>query len=135
MGNTFFGPRSRENARLLLKAAEDLGYEPQVVRTARGGYEAPEDVVEAALGIADVKEGTEYPDPSEGADGTPVLTNEAGDQDTSEAEEVKTELTRPNNGASREDWKNYAESIGVEVTVDDKRDGIIEKVDAKEGSN
>lgn len=116
MDNAFYGPRSRENARLLLKAAEDLGYEPQVVRTAPGGYQAPADVVETALGIADVKEDTEYPPPAE-------------------AEEAKAELVRPNNGASREDWKNYAEARGVEVTEDDKRDGIIEKVDAKEGSN
>lgn len=114
MGNTFYGPRSRENARLLLKAAEDLGYEPQVIRTARGGYEAPEDVVEAVLGVSEIEEGKEYPAPDEAKDDTPQ---------------------RPNNGASREDWKNYAESIGVEVAVDDKRDGIIEKVDAKEGSN
>lgn len=114
MGNTFYGPRSRENARLLLKAAEDLGYEPQVVRTTRGGYEAPEDVVEAALGVADIEEGKEYPAP-----------------DGDEAEKPQ----RPNNGASREDWKNYAESLGVEVVDSDKRDGIIEKVDAKEGSN
>lgn len=135
MADTFYGPRSRENARLLLKAAEELGYEPQVVRTTSGGYNAPEDVVEAVLGVSDIEEGKDYPAPDEGADGIPVLTNEAGDQDTSQAEEVETELVRPHNGASKADWVKYAESVGVEVTEDDTRDGLIEKVDAKEGNN
>lgn len=121
MADTFHGPRSRENARLLLKAAEELGLDARVVRTVRGGYEAPAEVVEAALEVSGIEEGKEYPAPDEAKD-------DAGDG-------ANEPLTRPNNGASREDWKNYAESVGVEVTADDKRDGIIEKVDAKEGAN
>lgn len=114
MDNAFYGPRSRENARLLLDAAEELGYPTSVVKTTRGGYNAPQDVVDTALGVDGIEEGKTYPAPDD---------------------EGQKALERPNNGASREDWKNYAESIGVEVVEDDKRDGIIEKVDAKEGSN
>lgn len=123
MTDTFYGPRSRENARLLLDAAAELGYDPFVIRTTRGGYTAPQDVVEAVLGVADIEEGKNYPAPVE---------------DASEGQDDGEDVTppaRPNNGASREDWKTYAESIGVEVVEDDKRDGIIVKVDAKEGSN
>lgn len=115
--NTFYGPRSRENARLLLDAAAELGYPSTVVKTTKGGYTAPEDVVEMATGIAGIEEGETYPAP----DG--------------EQEENKAPVERPNKGASREEWKNYAESIGIEVVDDDKRDGIVEKVEAKEGSN
>lgn len=130
MADTFYGPRSRENARLLLKAAEDLGHDARVVRTAKGGYLAPEDVVEAVLGVTDIEEGKEYQAP----DGIPVLTDEATG-DTSGAEEVETQAVRPSNGASRADWADYANAVGVEITDADKRDGIIEKVDAKEGDN
>jgi len=134
----FHGPRSRENARLLLDAASALGYPSTVVKTTKGGYNAPQDVVDMALGVADIEEGKTYPAPDAGSDGVPVLTTEVTKEnaaDAAKAEEIKTSLVRPNNGASREEWKNYAESVGVEVTENDKRDGIIEKVDAKEGSN
>lgn len=118
-GNTFYGPRSRENARLLLDAAKELGYPSSVVKTTTGGYNAPEDVVEMASGADGIEEGKTYPAP----DGQ------------EQEQEQDTTLERPNKGASREEWKNYAESIGVEVVDDDKRDGIVEKVEAKEGSN
>lgn len=121
MDNGFFGPRSRENARLLLEAAKELGYPSSVVKTARGGYRAPQDVVDAATGLEGIEEGTVYPAP---------------DEETSESEEQADEtLERPNNGASRDEWVAYAKSVGVEVADDDTRNGLIEKVDAQEGSD
>lgn len=135
MDNGFYGPRSRENARLLLDAAKELGYPPSVVKTARNGYTAPQDVIDIAAGISDIEEGKTYPAP----DDIPTLTNEVNEENKDEADKAQPvetkKLERPNNGASREDWKNYAESIDVVVEESDKRDGIIEKVDAKEGSN
>lgn len=124
MADTFYGPRSRENARLLLKAAEELGYEPQVIRTTMGGYTAPEDVVQQVMGVSDIEEGKEYQAPED-------------EQDTSDEAQGEGKAdgpTRPHNGASKADWVAYAEHVGVEVTEDDTRDGLIEKVDAKEGN-
>lgn len=123
---TTFGPRSRENARLLLAAARELGYPTSVVKTTRGGYDAPQDVVESVLGVENIEEGVNYPAPDEPSE---------DDTTVDENPEPQT-LERPNNGASRQDWADYAESLGIEVTSDDKRDGLIEKVDAqKEGTD
>lgn len=128
MKTGFYGPRSRENARLLLDAAKELGYPTAVVKTTRGGYNAPEDVVQSVLGLEGIEEGVTYPAPSE----------EPADVDTpvdTEANDTPA-LERPHNGASLKDWADYATSLGIEVTEDDKRDGLIEKVDAqKEGTD
>lgn len=123
MKTGFYGPRSRDNARLLLDTAKELGYPAIVVKTARGGYNAPEDVVQAVLGISAIEEGVTYPAPDEQSeDGTPVDENK--------------EPARPHNGASLKEWADYARHLGIEVTEDDKRDGLIEKVDAlKEGTD
>lgn len=129
MKTGFYGPRSRDNARLLLDAAKELGYPTAVVKTTRGGYNAPEDVVQQVMGIADIEEGVNYPAPDE-APAPQESTPEVGE------EQEAPEKVRPNNGASRADWVDYAESLGIEVTEDDKRDGLIEKVDAlKEGTD
>lgn len=114
----FYGPRSRENARLLIDTAKALGYPTSVVKTTRAGYTAPEDVLQAILGVSEVEEGVTYPAPEDVApEGTQTLE-------------------RPNNGASRAEWVAYAESVGIEVTADDNRNGLIEKVDAlKEGTD
>lgn len=126
MKTGFYGPRSRDNARLLLDAAKELGYPSLVVKTARGGYNAPEDVVQTVLGIAGIEEGVNYPAPDEPSE----------DETTVDENPEPQTLERPNNGASRQDWADYAESLGIEVTSDDKRDGLIEKVDAlKEGTD
>jgi hypothetical protein len=124
MKTGFYGPRSRDNARLLLDTAKELGYPAAVVKTTRGGYNAPEDVVQAVLGIADIEEGVNYPAPDE------EPTPEVGEDQT------EPEKVRPHNGASFKEWSDYAKSLGIEVTEDDKRDGLIEKVDAlKEGTD
>jgi hypothetical protein len=110
----FYGPRSRANARLLIDTATALGYPTSVVKTTRSGYTAPEDVIQAILGVSGIEEGVTYPAPAEVAP--------AGAQT----------LERPNNGASRAEWVAYAESVGIEVTADDNRNGLVKKVDALE---
>lgn len=123
METAFYGPRSRDNARLLLDAAKELGYPTAVVKTTRGGYNAPQDVVEQVLGLDAIEEGVTYPAPPE-------------PDDESEVTPEPTPLERPHNGASFKEWSDYAKSLGIEVTEDDKRDGLIEKVDAlKEGTD
>jgi hypothetical protein len=85
---------------------------------------APEDVVEAALGVAEIQEGVVYPAPSD----EPLVTTEVGPNVVAPV--------RPNNGASRAEWVAYAESVGIEVTADDTRNGLVQKVDAlKEGTD
>jgi|SRR5690606_7248549 len=113
MKTGFHGPRSRQNAQILLTAAKELGYPVQVVKTSLGGYTAPQDVIDAALGIAGIEEGRVYPAPEEPKE-----------------KEAAEPLPRPNNGASREEWARYAKSVGVEVTDEDTRNGLIEKADA-----
>jgi hypothetical protein len=114
----FYGPRSRANARLLIDAAIALGYPTSVVKTTRAGYNAPEAVIQAALGVSGIKEGVTYPAP----ENVPPGGAQA--------------LERPNNGASRAEWVAYAESVGIEVTADDTRNGLVKKVDArKEGTD
>jgi hypothetical protein len=44
MGNKFVEGRSAEKARSLLKAAEDQGIDPSLVRTTYNGYFVPEDL-------------------------------------------------------------------------------------------
>lgn len=118
MKTGFHGPRSRANAALLLGAAAALGYPAQVIKTTRGGYSAPEDVIQAALGLTAIEEGVVYPAPSE------------------PAPEPAEEKVRPNNGAGRPAWADYAESVGIEVTDEDTRNGLIAKVDAlQEGTD
>ena len=44
IGETFVFGKTTEMARYLLAAAEELGYDPAVVRTARDGFVVPDDV-------------------------------------------------------------------------------------------
>lgn len=46
MTNAFVGPRGRDVARKLIDATEELGLDPQVVLTTRGGYLVPMEVVD-----------------------------------------------------------------------------------------
>lgn len=61
MNEATYGPRSKANARLLLDAAAGLGYPSRVVKTSRGGYTVPQDVLDAALGVEKIEEGVFYP--------------------------------------------------------------------------
>ena len=60
---------------------------------------------------------------------TRVRKAKAAGKDADSETDVNNELTRPNNGASKRDWTAYAESLGLEVPPDMKRDAIIELVD------
>lgn len=110
MSDTFYGPRSRKSARMLLDAAASLGLPARVVRTRTRGYVVPEDVLEAALGSRDIQPGVEYPAPD-------------------------SEPPRAGSGSSRGAWAEYAKGQGVEVSDEDTRNDIILKVDThKEGN-
>lgn len=107
MNLAFHGPRSKANAKALLEAAKSLGHVPQVVRTTRSGYLAPQDVVDVVLGVENIKEGVEYPPPPESVP------------------EAQTEPERPRGNASREAWAEYvSKRLGVEITDDLSRDDI-----------
>ncbi len=123
MSKATYGPRSKANARLLLDAASALGYPSRVVKTWRGGYTVPQDVLDAALGVEEIEEGVEYPVPEIGApEGVP------------ESEDVP-EPPRGGPAASRDVWIEYATYLGIEVADDDTRNEIIEKVDAQKEGN
>lgn len=133
MKTGFHGPRSRDNARLLIDAAKSLGYPTAVVKTTAGGYKAPQDVVDAALGVSGIQEGVVYPAPAEEVPVAPVADEDAAEETVEETDEPQ----RPNNGASRAEWVDYAKrSVGYIATDDDTRNGLIEKVDAlQEGTH
>lgn len=88
---------------MLLRTARDLGYPTSVVKTTRGGYVVPEDVLEAALGVQGIEEGITYPAPDESA---------------------PEGLGKPRGNASREAWAEYAKSRGAQITDDLSRDDI-----------
>jgi hypothetical protein len=107
MGNAFHGPRSKANAQALLAAAKGLGFPATVVKTTRSGYMAPQEVVDAALGVDHIQEGVVYPEPSP-APSAP-----------------RTEETpKPRGNGSREAWAEYAAAQGAEITDDLSRDDI-----------
>lgn len=118
MTDATYGPRSQHNARLLLDAAEELGYPSRVVRTSRGGYLVPQDVLDLALGVDKIEEGVFYPAPeenvSEGQEGAPK------------------EDDKPRGNASREAWADYAKPRGIEVTDNMSRDDIKNLVNEEE---
>jgi hypothetical protein len=123
-----YGPRSRHNATLLVRAAEALGYPTSVVKTTRGGYKVPQEVLDAALGVENIEEGVTYPAPSEPASEgqTDVLAPE-GQAD------APAEVERPRGNASREAWAQYTLTrFGIEVTDDLSRDDIKNLVNEEE---
>lgn len=110
MTDVTYGPRSKDNATILLAAARDLGYPTSVVKTTRRGYVVPEDVLEAALGVQGIQEGVTYPAPDESA--------------PEAQEKAPTADEKPRGNASREAWADYAKSRGVQITDDLSRDDI-----------
>lgn len=119
MREATYGPRSRHNASLLIEAASELGYPTSVVKTTRGGYRVPEDVLEAALGIEKVEEGVFYPAP----DDSPAEPQEAAPDEVA---------NKPRGNASREEWAKFAEPRGITVTDDMSRDDIKNLVNKEE---
>lgn len=118
MNEVTYGPRSKANARLLLEAAAALGYPSRVVKTGRGGYVVPQDVLDAALGVEQIEEGVFYPAPPEPP---PVEQTAAPVADE-----------KPRGNASREAWADYAESLGIHVGDDLSRDDIKNLVNEEE---
>mgnify|MGYP000961470219 CR=1 FL=1 len=94
-----YGPRSRNNARKLLDAARDLGYESRVVRTTAGGYVAPEDVVDLVEGIRHIEEGVSYPPPT-------VLVGVVS--------APKANIDPPKGNAPRKVWEDFAAEHGID---------------------
>lgn len=118
MTDATYGPRSKANATLLVQTARDLGYPTSVVKTTRGGYKVPQDLLDAALGIQNIEEGVTYPAPPENVSQEPSAASDEGD--------------KPRGNASREAWAEYAQAHGVEVTDDLSRDDIKDLVNEEE---
>ena len=103
MENRKYGPRSRANARKLIDAALDLGYESRVVRTTIGGYLAPADVVDLVEGISHIEEGVTYPVPV-GVVAAPVVLLAA----------PKVIVEPPKGNAPRWAWEDFAAEHGID---------------------
>lgn len=109
MADGFYGPRSREHARLLLDAADKVGVDQHLIRTTTGGYLVPQEVLDYLNDLP--KEGEEVDAP----------------------EEAKPEAKgRPNVNESKADWLAYGQSIGLDVTDETSKADIIEAVKAAE---
>ena len=118
MNEVTYGPRSKANARILLEAAAALGYPSRVVKTSRGGYSVPQDVLDAALGVEKIEEGVFYPAPTEPLSEEPT--------------EASVTVEKPRGNASREAWAEYATSLGVSIDDDWSRDDIKNLVNEEE---
>lgn len=105
MSDGFYGPRSRENARLLVDAAASLGVDKRLIRTQAGGYLVPVEVLD--------------------------FINGEGEH---EAEE-KVEEKRPSQADSKADWLAYAEGKGLSVTDENTKAEIVEAVKNAEEAN
>lgn len=119
MSEVEYGPRSKANAQMLLAAAAALGYESRIVKTSRGGYLVPQDVLDTALGVEKIEEGVFYPAPPE----PPSESQEDG----------STTVEKPRGNASREAWAAYATTtFGITIDDDLSRDDIKNLVNEEE---
>jgi len=126
-GFGFYGGRSSENARLLIKAAEELGYEPWVVATTQQGYIVPEDVLNL---VNPPKEETE--DDAELAEGDAPET-EAEEEVAAEVEETEDDTPkRPGKNDSKADWSAYVEALGAEIPEGATKDDLFALADEAE---
>lgn len=127
MADAFYGPRSRENARLLLDTAKDLGLGPEVVRTQVGGYLIPEAVSDA---IAQRLQ--EEAAAAEEAEAQRLAAEEearaAAEAEKVAEEKVDDEAKRPSQADSKADWLAYATGKGLDVTEDNTKAEIVEAV-------
>lgn len=122
MADAFYGPRSRENARLLLDTAKGLGLGPQVVRTQVGGYLVPEEVVDK-INEAVVAEAERLA--AEEAEAEAERQRAAEEEEKAKAD---SEVKRPSQADSKADWLAYAQAKGVEVTDENTKAEIVEAV-------
>ena len=118
--HSFYGPRSRENSRLLLESARALGLHPRVIRTMANGYYVPDEIVDY------INKDLEIVDVTESQDQETVTKHEEQDS------EGKVALTRPSTADPKADWLAYAQSLGLDVTDDNTKAEIVEAVKAKE---
>lgn len=119
MSEVEYGPRSKYNAQMLLAAAAALGYPSRIVKTSRGGYLVPQDVLDTALGVEKIEEGVFYPAPPE----PPSESQEDG----------STTVEKPRGNASREAWADYATTtFGITIDDDLSRDDIKNLVNEEE---
>lgn len=133
MADEFYGPRSRANARALLRAAESLGLDPGVVRTVLGGYKVPSEVAAVVLGVEDIKEGVEYEAPD---NPNPDVPGEGGTEEGGVPGEPDAgDLKRPSQSDSKADWLAYATAKGLSVTEDNTKAEIVKAVQDSEKEN
>lgn len=130
MADAFYGPRSRENARLLLDTAEALGLGPEVVRTQAQGYKVPEEIVDAIN--AEVEETARLAAESQ-AEAEEAQRLAAEEEAARKAAEE--EAKRPSQADSKADWLAYATSKGIDVTDDNTKAEIVEAVKKAEETN
>lgn len=109
--HAFYGPRSRENARLLLDAANALGIHPREVRTQIGGYLVPEEVVDYIN--RDLEDQGEVEEVVH-EENVPVDTEHTPD--------------RPSTADPKADWLAYAQALGLDVTDENTKAEIVEAV-------
>lgn len=118
MADAFYGPRSRENARLLLDTAKEIGVHPREIRTQVGGYLVPEAVVDHIN--ATLPDPEEHPDDEQGGTQEGDVPGDTG-------------MKRPSVADSKADWLAYAqEGLGLAVTDENTKAEIIEAVKAEE---
>jgi len=122
MADAFYGPRSRENARLLLDTAKDLGLGPAVVRTQVGGYLVPEEVVDK-INEAVVAEAERLA--AEEAEAEAERQRAVEEEENAKAD---SETKRPSQADSKAAWLAYAQAKGVEVTDENTKAEIVEAV-------
>lgn len=123
MADAFYGPRSRENARLLLDTAKGLGLGPEVVRTQAGGYLIPEAVSDAVAQRLQ-EEAAAIEAAEEAARAAEEEARVAAEAEKQAEEESK----RPSQADSKADWLAYATSKGLDVTEDNTKAEIVEAV-------
>lgn len=117
-GYGFYGGRSSENARRLIKAAESLGYEAWVVATTQQGYIVPEDVLELV-------------NPTKSEEPQEEVQEDVTEVQEEEVEETE-DLKRPGKNDSKAEWSAYVESLGVDIPEGATKDDLFALADEAE---
>lgn len=143
-GFGFVAGRGQERARQVLEATEEAGFDPNTVLTRRGGYLAPQEVVDS---IADADEATvqtlneaeatteaaatEQSENTEESNGSEEKTEEpASSEDQAEAAPADVE-EQPAGNASTEEWAAWAvKNKGYDEAEGLKRSELIERFGA-----
>lgn len=121
MADNFYGPRSRQNARLLLDAAAALGIDPTTIRTQVGGYLVPQEILDLITESVPVQPDTEYPPPGE------ATTTVTKDEDPAPK--------RPGKNDSKATWAEYAAALGLSIPENATKDDLFALVDTADKEN